>query len=316
MAAESDTKTIFIQVDEGSETPLRTGQSEQEIEQRIFRDRMDELEQQMRAGDPSPFLGADGCCEELKALLTTISYDVKAIVGLMQAGGSPGGITQGADAMQSAQGFIGISGPGMSGGFAGLATALGPQAAAIVAAIGATVTIMDAIHDVAMQIDEHIMSLADDIRRVSGNVRSAEAEANIIELMAMIRRDRAIGADVGTYVTERAELNAAIADLVTELEKDLIPLAVITLRAANFWFTGANFLLKNFKDFGGGDALLGGIHPLLPALMKAAFKFYEDQIKKDNRASFEDAAALLGGEGDAWGDIDMKRFPFAGAFGD
>lgn len=165
-----------------------------------------------------------------------------------QSAAAGGGAARGVEAgVTAGAGAAGAGGAGAGGAAAGAAGGAAAGAAAgppgMVAGLLAGVAIGSAIDTlveigsqslgVLQDIDEHLLSLADDIRMFSGEVQSAEAETEVRRLEAMLRRSEAIGPDVAEFLRERADLEIAITDLVTELESELVPVLTEMLQLFN-----------------------------------------------------------------------------------
>jgi hypothetical protein len=153
-------------------------------------------------------------------------------------------------------------------------------------AITSLINVAQQIYGVIQDIDEHFLSLADDIRMFSGNVALAEAEANIIRMSAMIRRAQIIGPEVGEYTRQRALLDAQITDMVTELEMDLLPLAIEVLKGVR----QAADVVKEFTWFND--------YTLIGAISKALTRRDEAAERRKSLSILTEVEDLLAGKGD------------------
>jgi hypothetical protein len=301
MADENDTKSIVIQVDEASGAVLRTGATSDDIDKQLFEARLDALTEQMMDGS-----GSSPGSPSLDDLVQQIEEALVPAVAVDQQppGAQPPIITPPTS----------IVGPDGEGGMGvGLIGAIAPEVAAIVVAAEAAIDLLETMLGVLQDIDEHFLSLADDIRNVSGAVQVAEAEASVMQLMAMMRRDQAIGADLGSYIRERAELDRKMTDFITAVEADLIPLALSVLRGINVaadildnpvvkdnWFQALRFIPTY------GPLIADTLMVLLPWLRKKKEEADADLFKE-----IDEFLAGAGDVGPGFMSVDVGRFPFA-----
>lgn len=178
------------------------------------------------------------------------------------------------------------AGAGAAGGAGAAAAAaefLGPIGLAIIG-IQATVSAVEALIDIAQSIDEHIMSLADDIRPYSGEVQTADAYTFMKQMEAMMNRANAIGTDVASYEVSRADMNTAITNLVTKLEQEFLPIAVVAMKGLT---EIAEFFNDNYELM---MTLLTVVSPHvvgLARLMAKIARTQADAINKNNLDKIE-----------------------------
>lgn len=125
----------------------------------------------------------------------------------------------------------------------------------------------------------------------SGNVAMADAESKIINMQAMLRRAAAIGPDVAEYQRQRALLDADFADIVTEMEQVVLPLAVDVLRTVRLSLPalkGASWLVN--KE--GVRGLISG------AILEAIFAYGRSVDRKKTLLILDMVDDLFAGKGD------------------
>lgn len=246
------------------------------------------------AGAAGGASGAAGAAGASGAAAGAAAGPLGLIVGLLAAQAASGGSGGGGGQDQT------ILGDGGMGDLAAFVTA--DPLAKIGIILDSLVSLMESLVDAAFQIDEHVLSLADDVRSISGEVQVAEAETQIMQLEAMMRRNEELGPLLSDYIRERARLDTEIADLVTELEAKLLPIAVTALTAINDIVIPAIEAAAFYIE-----ALFPEFQMWLAIQRERRNERFEEQAKEFQA----DLADFLGNKNTGFAPIDKKKFPQA-----
>jgi hypothetical protein len=238
--------------------------------------------------------GAAGTAGAGGAAAGAAAGPVGLIAGLLAAQAASGGGGGGQGGGQT------ILGSGGMGDLAAFVTA--DPLAKIGILIDSLISLMESLVDAAFQIDEHILSLGDDVRSISGEVQLAEAETQVMQLEAMMRRNEELGPLLGDYIRERARLDTEIADLVTELEAKLLPVAVTALTAINDIVIPAIEAAAFYIE-----ALFPEFQMWLAIQRERRNERFEEQAKGFQ----EELEAFLKNKNTGFAPIDKKKFPQA-----
>lgn len=177
-------------------------------------------------------------------------------------------------------------------------------------AFEAMASYLKALVDIAKAIDQHILSLADDIRMFSPDVMVADMQSQLLQMREMMIRADTIGPDVAAYQKNRAELEAKITRLVTHLESAFLPFAVLVMRGMNESSTAILGILVSL------EAMVARVSPDLAAMIKVVIntiRMAEEAKLTDSEIDlFRQLDALVSGR--SMGPVpkpDMADFPEA-----
>lgn len=192
-----------------------------------------------------------------------------------------------------------------------------PPVGGAIGALGSGLIVFEAMNqylkalvDIAKAIDQHILSLADDIRIFSPDVMVADVYTQLLQMQEMMHRANTIGPDVAAYQRNRAELEAKITRLVTQLESSFLPFVVLVMRGMNESATAILGVLVVI------ETMLKRTAPELASVIRVIMNVIrnaeENKFSKSELDLFEQLDALVTGR--SMGPVpkvDMADFPEA-----